>query len=304
MTQQKFWVRRIGQQRYWFWRGWQIRYSFLFSGLKTVKNPKPPLILLHGFGAAIEHWRHNIPILAEDYQVYALDLLGFGGSNKAATNYSVYLWVEQIHDFWQTFIGQPVVLVGNSIGSLVCLTAATKYPEMVAGIAMLSLPDVSIRQEMISKFFRPVVNTIESLFTPPLLLKGLFNIIRRPQVIRPWIGIAYSDKSAITDELVDIITIPPQDKGAARAFCLLFEGVRKPAFAPAAKVVLPSLKIPILLVWGRQDRMVPFSLAAQFAQLNPKITLVELDKVGHCPHDECPDQFNGILLNWLKLVNG
>lgn len=301
MNQQRQWVKRIGRQRHWIWRGWYIRYSF-FSSQAKLKDAKPPLILLHGFGAAIEHWRKNIPTLGQDYRVYALDLLGFGGSQKAATNYSVYLWAEQIYDFWQTFIGKPVVLVGNSIGSLVCLTAAKQHPEMVAGITMLSLPDVSMRQEMIPKFFRPFVNTIEGLFTPPLFLKGLFNLIRRPQIIRPWIGIAYSDKSVITDELVKMITIPPQDRGAARAFCLLFEGVRKPEFAPSAKAVLPSLKIPILLIWGRQDRMVPFALAAQFAQLNPQITLVELDQIGHCPHDECPDQFNTILLDWLKLI--
>ena len=302
MSHQPGWVKKIGQQRYWVWRGWRIRYAFLSSALKQSQTSNPPLILLHGFGAAIEHWRHNMPILAEDYRVYALDLLGFGGSQKAATDYSVYLWVEQLHDFWQLFIGQPVVLVGNSIGSLVCLTAAIKYPEMVAGIVMLSLPDVSIRQEMIPKFFRPIVNTIEGLFTPPLLLKTLFTILRRPQIIRPWVGIAYYDQSAITDELVEIIAIPPQDKGAARAFCLLFEGVKKPEFAPSAKAILPNLDIPILLVWGRQDRMVPFSLAVQFSQLNPQIKFIDLDQVGHCPHDECPETFNQILLDWLRLV--
>ncbi len=303
MSHQQLWEKRIGRQREWVWRGWPIRYTYLPGREEHLKDPKPPLILLHGFGAAIEHWRHNIPCLSEHYRVYALDLLGFGGSKKAATDYSVYLWVEQIYEFWQTFIGKPVILVGNSIGSLVCLTTAMKYPKMVGGIAMLSLPDVSLRQEMIPKVLRPIVNTIEGLFTPPLLLKGLFNIIRRPFIIRPWVSLAYYDKSAITDELVALITIPPQDEGAARAFCLLFEGVRKPSFAPAAKAVLPDLTIPILLVWGRQDRLVPFSLASYFSKLNPNITLVELDKVGHCPHDECPEQFNAILLDWLKRFN-
>ncbi|MEA5536474.1 alpha/beta fold hydrolase [Crocosphaera sp. XPORK-15E] len=303
MSYQQPWEMRIGRQRDWIWRGWPIRYTFLPSGAGKLTESQPSMILLHGFGAAIEHWRHNMPILAQDYRVYALDLLGFGGSKKAAADYTIDLWVEQIHDFWQTFIGKPVILVGNSIGSLVCLTAASKYPEMVASIVMLSLPDVSLRQEMIPKVLRPIINTIEGLFAPPLLLKGLFNIIRRPQIIRPWIGLAYYDKSAVTDELVDIIAIPPQDEGAARAFCLLFEGLRKPGYAPVVKDVLPDFKIPILLVWGRQDRLVPFSLAAQFAQLNPKITLVELDHAGHCPHDECPDRFNSILLDWLKLVN-
>ncbi|MGK7955812.1 MAG: alpha/beta fold hydrolase [Crocosphaera sp.] len=302
MSQQLPWEKRIGRQRQWIWRGWPVRYTFLPCETAQNQETQPPLLFIHGFGAGAEHWRHNLPILRQQYRVYALDLLGFGQSAKAATDYTAYLWAEQLYDFWQTFIGQPIILVGNSIGSLVSLTAAYKYPEMVAGLVMLSLPDVSLRQEMIPRGLRPVVNTIESLFTPPLLLRTLFNIIRRPGIIRPWVGLAYYDQSAITDELVDMITIPPQDKGAARTFCLLFEGLKKPNYAPSVKAILPKLTIPILLVWGRQDKMIPISLASTFSKLNPLITLKELDKAGHCLHDECPDRFNPILLDWLNTV--
>ncbi|MEL4895595.1 alpha/beta fold hydrolase [Crocosphaera sp. Alani8] len=303
MNQQQPWERRIGRQRQWIWRGWPLRYTFFGEETTQHQQTKPPLILLHGFGAAVEHWRHNIPTLGEHYRVYALDLLGFGQSQKAATDYTAYLWAEQVYDFWRLFIGKPVILVGNSIGSLVCLTAAFKYPEMVGGLVMLSLPDVSLRQEAIPKLLRPLVNTIEGVFSPPWLLKILFNIIRRPGVIRPWVGIAYYDQSAITDELLDMITIPPQDQGAARTFCLLFEGLRKPHYAPSVKTILPKLTIPILLVWGRQDKMIPVSLASVFSKLNEQITLKELDNAGHCLHDECPDRFNPILLDWLETVN-
>lgn len=294
------WEKRIGKQRQWVWRGWPIRYTYLLPSGQKPECTKPPLILLHGFGAAIEHWRQNIPILAEEYPIYALDLLGFGGSKKAATDYNMYLWAEQVHNFWQTFIGQPVILVGNSIGALLCVTVAKLYPEMVAGMVMISLPDVSFRQKTIPSLLRPIVNIIEGLFSPPLLLKGLFNIIRRPQIIRPWIKLAYYDASAITDELVDIIIIPPQDEGAARTFCLLFEGVKGADYGPSVQAVLPTLTMPMLLIWGLQDRFIPPSLAPIFAQLNPKITLVELDHAGHCLHDECPDKFNSILLDWMK----
>ena len=289
------WQQRIGNQRDWVWRGWQTRYTYLRSDL-----PNPPVILLHGFGAAIEHWRHNIPVISEQHTVYALDLLGFGGSKKPFTNYEVALWVEQVHDFWLTFINQPVVLVGNSIGSLVCLVAAATYPEMVKGLVMLSLPDVSIRQEMLPKGLQPIVTTIENIVASPLLLKSLFQLLRRQGVIRRWAGIAYHDPQAITDELVESLVAPAQDEGAARAFLALFQSVRRPQFAPPAKTLLPQLTIPILLIWGKSDRMIPPTLAPILAQLNPKIELMELDNAGHCPHDECPDKFNKILLHWLK----
>ncbi|ACK64883.1 alpha/beta hydrolase fold protein [Rippkaea orientalis PCC 8801] len=299
MLDQQPWEKRIGRQRDWIWQGWQIRYSYLHCPIKSISQQKPPLILLHGFGAAIEHWRHNIPILAEKHSVYALDLLGFGGSQKAAADYSAYLWAQQVYDFWRTFIRQPVILVGNSIGSLVCLTVAATYPEMVAGIAMLSLPDVSLRQEMMPRWLQPIVTSLESLLSPPFLIKGLLTIVRRPSIIRPWVTLAYCDRSAITDELVEIISLPAYDQGAARTLCLLVEGARNPKFAPSAKAILPNLTIPMLLIWGKQDRFIPPSLAPMFAQLNSRITLVELDQVGHCPQDESPDRFNPILLDWI-----
>lgn len=295
MSVNQLWQQRIGNQRDWVWRGWQTRYSYTRASL----NSDTPLILLHGFGAAIEHWRNNIPVLGQEYSVYALDLLGFGASRKANTSYSVYLWVEQVHDFWQTFIQEPVVLVGNSIGSLVCLTAAITYPEMVKGIVMLSLPDVSLRQEMIPSWLLPIVSTLENLVASPLLLKTLLKILRKPATIRRWAGVAYQDKTAITDELVTILSAPAYDEGSDKTFSALFKSVRQANFAPSAKEVLPKLKIPMLLIWGNQDRMIPPSLAPIFAALNPQIKYIEMERVGHCPHDECPEQFNRILLDWL-----
>lgn len=271
-----------------------------------AKNPQdadnPPLILLHGFGAAIEHWRHNIPILSQNHRVYAVDLLGFGGSRKVQVPYTVNLWVEQIHDFWQTFINRPVVLVGNSIGSLVSMALAGKYPEMVAGLVMLSLPDVSRRREMIADWLLNIVTPIENFFTSPWLLKPIFYYLRRPQVLKKWTGIAYEDKKAVSEELVQIIAAPTLDEGAAEAFISLAQAVNHPEYCPPAKLILPRLQIPILLCWGKQDRMVPVQLAPGFVSLNTRIKYVEFDRAGHCLQDECPDRFNPILLEWLESV--
>ena len=271
-----------------------------------AKNPQdadnPPLILLHGFGAAIEHWRHNIPILSQNHRVYAVDLLGFGGSRKVQVPYTVNLWVEQIHDFWQTVINRPVVLVGNSIGSLVSMALAGKYPEMVAGLVMLSLPDVSRRREMIADWLLNIVTPMEKFFTSPWLLKPIFYYLRRPQVLKKWAGIAYEDKKAVSEELVQIIAAPTLDEGAAEAFISLAQAVNHPEYCPPAKLILPRLEIPILLCWGKQDRMVPVQLAQGFVSLNPRIKYVEFARAGHCLQDECPDRFNPILLEWLESV--
>ncbi|MDB9313899.1 alpha/beta fold hydrolase [Spirulina sp. CS-785/01] len=290
------WEQRIGKQRDWVWRGWQVRYCFWRP---PVRSSKPPLILLHGFGAAIEHWRHNISVLGQDRMVYALDLLGFGGSRKPVTVYSVDLWTELVYEFWRTFIQVPVVVVGNSLGSLVCLAIAASHPHTVSGIVPINIPDVSLRQATIPKPLQPLVNTIEGIFGSPPILKPLFQLLRRRATIRQWAKVAYHNKEKVTPELVEILAAPTYDEDTADTFCALFTSLRQPQFSPPIQTLLPQINCPILLLWGRQDCMVPFKLAQQFIPLNPNLKFIPLDNTGHCPHDETPEQFLSILIPWL-----
>lgn len=291
------WQQRIGSQRDWVWRGWQTRYTYI-RPKKQLPETKP-IILLHGFGTSIGHWRQNLGVLGELHTVYALDMLGFGASEKAAVSYNVALWVEQVYDFWRTFIRHPVILVGNSIGSLVSLAAAAKYPEMVQGIVMLSLPDPSLEEEVIPPALRPVVQTIKSLIASPPVLKTVFRLVNRPSVVRRWASIAYANPAAVTDELVDILLGPAQDRGSAQAFYATLKAISS-ADGVSVKKLLPAVNVPMLLIWGEKDRMVPPKLAQKFITYNPNVQLLQLKNAGHCPHDECPEEVNAAILNWIN----
>lgn len=291
---------KIGHQRDWVWRGWQIRFTYLRPS-NCVNLQNPPILFIHGFGASLNHWRFNLAVLAQSHPVYAIDLLGFGASRKASTNYNVKLWTELIADFWRNFLQQPMIMVGNSLGSLVCVSTAYYYPEMVKKLTLLNLPDVTIRQEMIPTIARPIVTTIEKIFTRGIFLKPLFKILRQPAVLKRWLGIAYLDHSRIDQELINIIALPPQDDNADQAFIDLCKGVNDPHFCLSMKQMLPKINLPILLIWGQKDCMIPPALGSVFASLNPQIKLIELENVGHCPHDEVPDHFNQILLNYCQV---
>jgi pimeloyl-ACP methyl ester carboxylesterase len=288
----------LGNQRDWVWRGWQIRYTFIRPQRKY--HHTTPLVLLHGFGASIGHWRQNLAVFGEYHTVYAVDLLGFGASEKAATSYNIELWVAQVYDFCQTFIRQPVVLIGNSNGSLISLVTAAIHPDLVAGIVMMSLPDPSVEQEAIPTVLQPLVLGVKKIVASGIILRPLFYFIRRPKFLRRWAGFAYADPKAITDELIDILAVPPQDRGSARAFTALFKATIGMNFSPSVKKILPTLTIPMLLIWGTKDRFVPPKLASQFTLYNPKLELVYLADVGHCPHDESPQLVNQTILDWIN----
>jgi pimeloyl-ACP methyl ester carboxylesterase len=299
------WRERIGHQRDWVWRGWQTRYTFLRS---SQPDDAAPLILLHGFGASIGHWRHNLSEFAQNRTVYALDLLGFGASEKVTAPYGTGFWAEQVYEFWQTFIRRPVVLVGNSIGSLVCLTIAAKYPDMVQGLVMINLPDSSVLESpawatrslaAAQILTRPMISVATSVFTHPLLFNPLFRLIRSARFVRIWANQAYSSSEALTEELLEILSVPAFDRGAAAALRAMITNKGPSGQDYRAKAVLPQLQIPMLLLWGTKDKMVPPKLAPLFVKHNPNLKLVEIEDAGHCPHDECPHQVNQIILDWL-----
>ena len=292
----------LGRQRDWVWRGWQVRYTYLRSR-SGQGHDNPPLILVHGFGAAIAHWRYNLAVLSETHTVYAIDLLGFGASRKAATEYSIAFWAEQLYQFWSGVIGSPAILMGNSLGSLVSLTASAHYPEMAQGLILINLPDVSARSNMLPQSLQKVVSGIESLFSAPWLLRGLFPILRSRSVIRRWAKIAYPKGSALDEDLVEILSTPPRDEDAADAFIALVKSALSPRFGTSVKEMLPRLTIPILLLWGERDQMIPPRLARSFVDLNPHLELVMLPELGHCPHDECPEQFHEAISPWLTAVS-
>lgn len=131
------------------------------------------------------------------------------------------------------------------------------------------------------------------------MLKPLFKIVRQPTVLRRWAAIAYANPEAVTDELIDILAGPPQDRGSARAFVALFKATISANFSPNVKQILPNLTIPMLLIWGQQDKFVPPALAQQFAQYNQNLQVLQLDNVGHCPHDENPEEINRVILDWI-----
>lgn len=258
-----------------------------------------PMLFIHGFGASIDHWRHNLNFFALERFTYALDLVGFGGSEKIELEFQIDFWVEQVFNFWATLIGEPVILVGNSIGSLVCMACAAKYPEMSQALVLINLPDTTLREQMIPQKIRPFVTKIEQTFTAPILLKPLFLLLRTPKVIRSWVGIAYHNRDAVSDELVEMLCEPARDRGAADTFVALFRSMPKSTFGPSAKATLPMLKTPILLLWGECDRMISPKLAQQFVPYNSRIQLELLSNTGHCPHDESPEKVNQVIQDWM-----
>ena len=100
--------------------------------LHIAGSSGPPIVLVHGFGASAYHWRYNIGELAKKHRVFAVDLLGFGWSDKAIVDYSQYVWSDQLAAFIREVVNDgPVVLAGNSLGGFNSLATAARHPDLV-----------------------------------------------------------------------------------------------------------------------------------------------------------------------------
>ena len=279
----------------WDWQGFSIRYQQAGTG-------GVPMLCIHGFGASSDHWRHNLPDWGTSHRAYALDLLGFGQSAKpdpaAAPGYTFETWTQQVLDFCREVIGEPVFLVGNSIGCVVAMQAAVTASDWVRGIVML---DCSLR--LLHDRKRPTLPWYQRA-TVPWLQAGLgyrpfghffFSRVARPPVIRKLLLQAYGRPEAVTDDLVNLLWAPSQDRGAADVF-LAFVRYSQ---GPLPEDLLPQLSCPALLIWGQADPWEPVALGRELAQYPAVEDLVELAGVGHCPQDEAPELVNPIVAQWI-----
>ncbi|MGM3305258.1 alpha/beta fold hydrolase [Anabaena sp. WFMT] len=280
------------EKQLWTWRDYKIQYTVMGSG--------QPLVLIHGFGASIGHWRKNIPVLADaGYRVFAVDLLGFGGSDKAAIEYSMEVWVELLKDFWTAHIQEPAVFIGNSIGALLSLIVLAEYPEIASGGVLInSAGGLSHRPHELNPVLRIVMGTFNKLVANQMTGKFVFNRIRQKSQIRRTLYQVYSDRNAVTDELVDLLYTPSCDPGAQQVFASILTA----APGPTPDELLLKVKLPLLVIWGADDPWTPITGAKIYeeARENGKdIKIVPIPGAGHCPHDEIPDVVNAQIVDWL-----
>ena len=277
---------------YWQWRGNSIYY--VRAG---ESNSNPPLLLVHGFGASTDHWRKNIAQLQEQFQVWAIDLLGFGRSAKPKQEYSGNVWREQLHDFITEVIGQPTVLAGNSLGGYASLCVAAEYPQSTAGLILLNSagPFSSTEDSPEESNLNGVRKLLRSIMLQPWASFILFQYVRRRSIIRKTLNNVYFDRNAVTDQLVEDIYRPSCDRGAADVFNAVF----KTPQGEKVDVLLGKLQCPLLLLWGEKDPWINArDKGVQFRQYYPQVVEHYLE-AGHCPHDEVPEQVNTLIADWI-----
>ena len=250
----------------------------------------PPVVLLHGIGAHAGFWRASIPALSDSYRVIVPDLCGSGRS-EVPREVSRAVFVGWLTGFIEAVGASPASLVASSMGGAIALAAALDHREKVRALVLVDPVGLG---RSVGYAFRVASIPIVGELVVPSDAKGIRRQLLRLSYADDWLS---DDLTAETEELA-------RDREHRRFFfkslrwgvsCI--RGMRPPTVLADE---LRDLSIPVLVVWGRHDGVFPVKLAKVAAERIPGADLVVMDRCGHMPHLERPEEFNAHVRRFLQ----
>ena len=301
---------KISLSNYWNWNGFKISWSV------TGEDNEIPIIFLHGFGANRKHWRNNLEYFANrNCASYSIDLLGFGDSDQPGIRQigrlNNEIWCNQVKDFIKQVIrpknSRKVILIGNSLGSLVALTCAVLFENQIEKVIASPLPDqiqVRKKQSKSRQIFKKFKDRFIKIFFIFFPLEIILFLITKLGVIKLGLNSAYFKKDNVDSELIDLITKPVLRKTSARSLRAMCIGMSSRDEKFQASYLLRKLsaskKVPFLLIWGEKDNFIPLFIGKKIANFHRWVKLKIVSNSGHCIHDEDPSVFNRISYEWIR----
>jgi pimeloyl-ACP methyl ester carboxylesterase len=268
----------------------------------------PTFVLVHGLGGSQLNWDLLAPLLTPHGRVLALDLPGFGRSEPGSRRASVSANVAVLRRFLREVATAPAVLVGNSMGGMISIFAAASAPRAVRGLVLLdpALPGGrrSLDAAVAGQFL---------LYALPLVGERFLWLRRQRstplQRVRDMLRLVGVDPDELPAELVDrSVTLLEERQdvdGMDKAFLVAARSLLKILVDPRAyKGAMAAIRVPVLLIQGDRDRLVPVAAARAAAEAHPHWSYVELADVGHVPQLQVPDRVGTELLTWLEQTAG
>ncbi len=249
----------------------------------------PPLVLLHGLAEWSYTWRNNMPVLGKYVKTVAPDLPGFGLSTKTSSaGYSLGDQARSVLNWMDALDLNRVVLGGHSMGGEIALRLAHLAPDRVAALLLVASSGY-------------VVSHLPREARWALKLPGVgLGLIRyfffNARFVRAALRTARPGRDEVTELDVQSYLLPARTPGAASTFLRILREMDFGSFAGQ----IHTIRQPALLVWGADDPWVPVAHGQHMAQQLPAGQLHVWPDTGHLPHEERPDDFNHLVVQWLK----
>lgn len=251
-----------------------------------------PVVLLHGTASSLEMWSHNMPAIAEHHRVIALDMVGFGYSSRPEESLTPALMARVVRHTLQVLNVDTAHFVGLSLGGAVALRLALDHPEELATLTLVGSAGLGDGAHLLLRL---------------LSVPGIGELLGRPSRsgTRYLLGLCFADEAYVDDALLDFSYALACGRGSRRSLLsgirsLGFFGMLHPSVKREFGERLHELQVPTLVVWGEEDRMLPARHAQKTSERIPDAELHVLPGCGHLAQIERAEEFNALLLDFLR----
>ena len=232
-----------------------------------------PILLIHGFDSSVLEWRRLLPLLAADNQTWAVDLLGFGFTDRVAgLQFSPNAIKTHLYYFWKTLINQPVILVGASMGGAAAIDFTLTYPEVVQKLVLIDSAGLK-RGSPFSKLIFPPLDYYATEF------------LRSPKIRDRISRAAYKNPSLASVDALYCAALHLQMPFWSQA---LIAFTKSGGYGDFSFNILSQITQETLILWGDSDKILGISDAEKFHRAIAHSQLVWIQDCGHIPHLEQP----------------
>jgi len=264
----------------------------------------PLLVMVHGLGGSLVNWAALAPLLTGTCRVLALDLMGFGHTQAGSHSTSVTANQAMLHRFLTTVAGGPAILVGNSMGGMISILQARHHPASVTGLVLV---DPALPVTLGSKP-DALVSASFGMYAVPHLGQAVLRARRRArtpeQLAMDILRLCCVDPGRVSPDVREQLMEMARERSeypdidrhflvAARSLLSIL--TRRSAFMATMK----AIRVPVLLLHGEKDRLVPIGASRVVAAANPTWSFEVAPDVGHVPQLEVPEWTAGRILDWL-----
>jgi len=253
----------------------------------------PPILFLHGFGTNMYSWRYWVTPLSEQYQLILVDLKGFGSSPKPPDkHYSIADQATLISQFIRRHNLRNLTIIGHSFGGGVALVTALYLTEQDPNrLAKLILIDSIAYEQSLPQFIK--------LLRMPIVGGFLLYLFPIESQVRSILQLAYYDNNKISDEAV---TAYAKALDTAEGRYALIQTAKQIVPANVKELIAryQTIKVPTLILWGREDKIVPLEVGNLLYQAISHSKLAIIDQCGHMPHEEEPEKALAIVQRFMK----
>jgi pimeloyl-ACP methyl ester carboxylesterase len=257
-----------------------------------VKGEGEPLLLIHGYGAGSWVWEKQMDILSRNYKVYALDIIGYGFSDRPRIEYTPETYIHFLRDFMDGLGIERAALIGNSMGGGIAWAMAALFPKRVKRLILIDCVPPDVLNQVRNESFRTLAVIKDIPFLPYLVIAS-----RSKRSVKAVLQECLFDRRLITPTLLNRQWELIRFKGST---WVLYSTLKHAKDTSKMGDYLSLINHPTLLIWGERDLVFPPSVGESLHQAIKGSKLHIIKRSGHIPMWETPEEVNQIILNFLK----